>query len=321
MYTTSQIKQLNKQRIRNLIRDGQSFTKQSLSRKTGLSISTCGTIIKELLQANEINYITLASSTGGRPSKQYVINKEFGYILQMYFRQEAGYLSMHISIKNLTNEAVEHYSFDNDYIRLIEIQEEIEKIIAKYPILIISLGVPGVVERGFIKICAIKSLADLNLKNILEKKYNIPCVIENDVNMASLGYYKRHQFNQSFAYLYFPLKSHPGAGFIINDEIYHGYSNFTGEVSFMPVGYPRPVQGRLEHEDFLKFVSNIVNAIECTINPKTIVISSLDLDENAIDRIKASRLTQGPIAFVDDFDEYYLEGLYYNALKGLQYLK
>ena len=51
--------------------------KNILSEQTGISKTTCTTILKELLEEQFIVQIENNASTGGRPSKQYQLNKDY----------------------------------------------------------------------------------------------------------------------------------------------------------------------------------------------------------------------------------------------------
>lgn len=324
MFNTAKIKRINALSILQLFRSDEIFTKQKIAKQTGLSVSTCSTVIKELLEENEILPAGDAISTGGRPSKQYVINKNHTQILMIYFRKEADYLSINLQIRNSVGETVFEKFAASDYIRVVEIIEAIDGALKDYPnIRIISLGVPGVVKKGSIDVCDIETLQNTDLKYIVEHKYNIKCIVENDVNTTALGYYRNHLKCLSFCYIYFPLNSNPGSGFIINDKIYHGCSYFAGEVSYMPLGYSRDEQKILQKDagKFIDFVTKIINTIDCTINPNTIVISSYALEEDMIEAIRRNRLNQeGSIIFEIDINEYYLDGLFHNGIHRLDEL-
>ena len=76
-YQTKQLKKFHIQTIKNFFYQEKIGNKNILSEQTGISKTTCTTILKELLEEQFIVQIENNASTGGRPSKQYQLNKDY----------------------------------------------------------------------------------------------------------------------------------------------------------------------------------------------------------------------------------------------------
>ena len=63
--------------------------KNSLSISTGLSIATCGNILKDLILSDEVIELDLAQSEGGRPARRFRYNENHELILIIYVRKRA----------------------------------------------------------------------------------------------------------------------------------------------------------------------------------------------------------------------------------------
>ena len=65
----------------------------------------------------------------------------------------------------------------------------------------------------------------------------MPVLYENDVNATVCGYYGYHKAEgiQTVVGLYYPQVYAPGAGTMINGEIYKGGMNFAGEIGWLPL--------------------------------------------------------------------------------------
>lgn len=114
--------------------------------------------------------------------------------------------------------------------------EDISKIIDEYEnIDAIGISTAGVVDHinGSIIFAGptIPKYTGTKIKEIIENKYNVPCFVENDVNSAAYGEYIYSKLDGVVACI--TIGTGVGGGFILNDEIYRGYSNTAGELGYM----------------------------------------------------------------------------------------
>lgn len=96
----------------------------------------------------------------------------------------------------------------------------------------IGIGVPSVVdvEKGIVyDVVHIPSWKEVHLKEILEKKYNIPVFVNNDANCFALGeyYFGKGQGAKNMVGL--TIGTGLGAGIIINKQLYAGPNCGAGE--------------------------------------------------------------------------------------------
>lgn len=101
----------------------------------------------------------------------------------------------------------------------------------------ICLGVPGTVDpqSGIIGNAPNLGIKDFNIKKELEGYYEIPILIENDVNLAALGI-KRFEFNDEVKnMLVVFVGTGIGSALIFNGAIYRGSSFYAGEIGHMKV--------------------------------------------------------------------------------------
>ncbi len=96
----------------------------------------------------------------------------------------------------------------------------------------IGIGVPSVVdiEKGIVyDVQNIPSWKEVALKELLEKRYNCPALINNDANCFALGekHFGKGQHTHSMIGL--TVGTGMGAGIIINDKLYAGVNCGAGE--------------------------------------------------------------------------------------------
>ncbi len=101
----------------------------------------------------------------------------------------------------------------------------------------ICLGVPGTVDpqSGVIGNAPNLGVKDFNIKGELGNYFDIPILIENDVNLAALGI-KRFEFkDQVNNMLVVFVGTGIGGALIFNGQMYRGSSFFAGEIGHMKV--------------------------------------------------------------------------------------
>jgi len=101
----------------------------------------------------------------------------------------------------------------------------------------IGLGVPSVVdlEKGIVyDVVNIPSWKKVHLRDILEKEFNVPVFINNDVNCFVLGekYFGYGQNHKTFVGI--TLGTGIGSGIIIDNKLYSGNNCGAGEIGYLP---------------------------------------------------------------------------------------
>ena len=101
----------------------------------------------------------------------------------------------------------------------------------------ISMGVPGTVNpvSGLLNNAPNLNIKNFNIKGELQKSFNIPVLLENDVNLATLGINK-YEFNgKANNMLVVFVGTGIGGGLIFDGNLYRGSSFFAGEIGHMLV--------------------------------------------------------------------------------------
>ena len=206
-------------------------TKNSLRQKTGISSGGITGILQELLQSGEILYVSDAASTGGRRSKQYVLNPDHAHIgtvscyrtLNSYcfFTDRYACNGVHLDEKQAV--------YDDGTAG--ELHDEIQKMLASdHLIRTVVISIPGFCKNGIVQVCDFHELEGKNLKAGIPA--DIATVIENDVNVAGIGFYHEQKY-QNMALIYQPDAEYSGAGLIIDGKLYNGADHKAGEMRYL----------------------------------------------------------------------------------------
>lgn len=235
MTRITELKSENIHQIRSCFYEGTIWTKNKLAKQTGLSLVATTNILQILVNAREIKQIGEAKSTGGRKSKQYLVNKDYCHFGQIILKRDD--VNHYFIIKSydllkqkLTDRQV--ISKQGTILELLDIIKELIKIDNKIKLL--TLSVPGVCQNGKINICDFDQFVNIDLKKLIKEKYDLDVVMGNDVNVASIGFAKRYPKVNNIVLMYQPKVKYIGCGIIINQQLLTGYSNFAGELSYLP---------------------------------------------------------------------------------------
>ena len=100
----SGLRQQNISLLRRTLKELRLATKPQLAEASGLSVVTVNSLLKELVERDEAQALTEASSTGGRPATQYQFQAERRLALVGYMYEQAGADQLYIMLINLLGE-------------------------------------------------------------------------------------------------------------------------------------------------------------------------------------------------------------------------
>ena len=150
----------------------------------------------------------------------------------------------------------------------------------------------------------------------------LPAVYENDVNAAVRGYCAQHG-QKDTAYIYFPQKYEPGAGFFINGAVYKGARGFAGEIGSLPIGVNWRKLNYAAFAPVCEAVAKVAGTLAAVLDVETVVLSGEFLTPRHLEHIAArcAALVAGPpprLTLSADFSGDYAAGMIQTALELLR---
>lgn len=149
---------------------------------------------------------------------------------------EAFELSNYKSIPSLANESAE--SVINQIAIAIEdcfgfAQKQDAEIVG------IGIGTPGIVDDKFRTVLGgadnIVGWKNVPLADILEKRFNVPVVVENDANMMALGELAAGAGRDCENVVFLTVGTGIGGALFINGKLFSGHQNRGGELGHIPL--------------------------------------------------------------------------------------
>lgn len=108
----------------------------------------------------------------------------------------------------------------------------------------VGLGLPGPIDyrRGIVHFFPnIPGWREVNLKNILEKKLNLPVFLDNDANLMSWAEHKLGAARGFANAICLTLGTGVGGGIILENRLYRGPDNAAGEIGHIPINESGPL--------------------------------------------------------------------------------
>lgn len=237
----SKLLELRTKEILNIIRGTNNISRVELAKLTGLSKPTVSMIVNNLIDEGIIKENGLGSSrkTGGRRPIKLSFISDYKYVLSV----DIGGTKTIIALIDLEGSIHKVDIIPSEQINTLRgIEKEIEARLKSFltgievrRILSICIGVPGTVDRKrqIVKFIPSFNVEELDLKSPLERVFNVPVLIENDVTLAAYGESWIGSAKNYEDALLVSIGTGVGAGIVMGNVVYKGYTGSAGEIGEM----------------------------------------------------------------------------------------
>ncbi len=259
---------LNRQLIQDALRSRERSNLSQLARDTGLSIATCANIVHELLDSGVAVEREERESRGGRPARVYGFNPAHAHIIALLLTTSGGTVRYRHRVYNAAGDVVDDGDARREGFRLSDMHAVLDSAVARWPgVATAAVSLPGVVNGGVVEVCDIPELDGVDLQSHLAAAYGIAVILDNDMNLAALGYQDNPALPQdaTLAYVVMDGEKCPGCGLVVNGRLTRGKSNFAGEVSFIPFSG--------EAASPVEAAGRIAATLVAIVNPHVVVFS------------------------------------------------
>lgn len=242
------MKQLNISMVLELIRTRGPISRSEIAEIAKLTPATISNISKELINIDFIKETSLGESTGGRPPVMLELNPDAAFIIGI----NLGAGNIEGVLTNIEGKILRKTVIKLGKVEAITVLDTIKAIIREIifdsgipneKIIGIGMAVHGIVDSkgGISKYAPYYNWRDISLKEIIEEEFEIPVLIDNDVNAIALAesWFGIAKSVSNFITIY--VGNGVGAGVIINNSIYYGISHSAGEIGHIVVENDGPI--------------------------------------------------------------------------------
>lgn len=227
--------------ILEILRRNGPISRPEISKETGINIVTISSYVDNLIKHNLVCEKELDVSEGGRRPELLDLNPQGGYIIGVGLNL----LNMVGVLLDLKGNIILKTQIERPGVSvgeiagcLLEITRNIIKRSKGFDVRGIGVGIAGIVNKTEGSVCwperinsSVTNYASVNIrfKELLEKEFDLPVIIENDATSACFGE-RWLGLGQGFKNVLY-MFSGVGCGIVINGEVYRGANGYAGEVS------------------------------------------------------------------------------------------
>ncbi|PSL41651.1 xylose repressor XylR [Planomicrobium soli] len=241
------VKEGNKSLVMEMIKNESPISRAAVASQTGLNKGTVSSLVADLMDDHLIYESGPGVSSGGRRPVMLLFNGSAGhsigidlgvnYLLGILTDLEGNIIEKkELNFKNHSYEEIEK--------KLFEVIDLLTSIAPPSPhgIIGIGVGVPGIVDtNGSILLAPNLNWKNVNLKTVIETKYRLPVIIENEANAGAYGEKQFGVGQESENIIYVSAGIGIGVGLILNGSLYKGANGFSGELGHMTIQVDGPV--------------------------------------------------------------------------------
>ncbi|BAS26256.1 ROK family transcriptional regulator [Limnochorda pilosa] len=254
--TQATLHQMNRAAVVRLIRQHGPVSRVQLSRLARLSKPTVSAVVTELLQEGLVREIGPGASAMGRKPILVEFASDSGVVVGV----DLGVTKIRCMVADLDGTILRSTHHDLESVDAEAVLGSLVSCIGDAlqgdhaRLRTIVVGVPGVHEprSGRVRLSPnLPRWGDIAVLSPLERAFQVPVILENDVNLAAIGewsYGSARGFQNS---IYVNLGAGLGAGIILDGRLYRGANGASGEIGFVLLDDPSTApldmaQGQLE---------------------------------------------------------------------------
>ena len=242
------IRRHNGKRILDAVRRHGPISRADLVHHAELSAPTVCAVVEDLVDRRGLlRNVGKGASSGGRRPLMIDFNAEYGYVAGV----DIGSRLLRFALADLRGKVVhrreERTPTDSRDAILQRIAGGIRQLFTEskrdpHKLFAIGAGAPGmtdVTQGRVISAVNLKDWTDVPLRAFLEGLFEVPAIVDNDVNMAAVGEQWVGSARECRNFVFIALGAGVGAGIMIDGRLYRGSRWYAGEISHMLLDFRR----------------------------------------------------------------------------------
>ena len=242
----STVRNINRQIVLNVIREGEPISRSEIAQKTALHRATISLILDELLGGGLVEEVGSGESRGGRPPILLRVRAEGPVAIGV----DVGTVRTVVAKSDLAGRVLEQEEFATSPVAtetLSDIVAAVRRLVGKNRGDIEGVGVslPGLVDFETSSSLYIPHFKwrDWPVAQEIEAAVGLPVAIDNDANAVALAelWFGRPEVRDVRDFIMVLVAEGIGTGIVFDGQVYRGERGAAGEFGHMIVGQDAPV--------------------------------------------------------------------------------
>jgi len=227
--------------VLQLLFSNKDLSRAHISRVSGLSKQTISSVMADLENAHLVEETGITEGGIGRRAQTYRLSPRAGFAVGI----DLGGTNFRSGLVDFSGNVLGELSVETPHSSVDELLQIMSKTItqlfknANVPVSELAqivIGIPGAVNpaTGVISNAPnLEYLDNLVLSNLIQAKFNVSTLVENDVNVAALGELEKSK-TEDFGFI--AIGTGVGMGLILDGELRRGFNGGAGEIGYLPLG-------------------------------------------------------------------------------------
>jgi predicted NBD/HSP70 family sugar kinase len=227
--------------VLQLLFSNKDLSRAHISRVSGLSKQTISSVMADLENAHLVEETGITEGGIGRRAQTYRLSPRAGFAVGI----DLGGTNFRSGLVDFSGNVLGELSVETPHSSVDELLQIMSKTItqlfknANVPVSELAqivIGIPGAVNpaTGVISNAPnLEYLDNLVLSNLIQSKFDVPALVENDVNVAALGELEKSK-TEDFGFI--AIGTGVGMGLILDGELRRGFNGGAGEIGYLPLG-------------------------------------------------------------------------------------
>jgi predicted NBD/HSP70 family sugar kinase len=227
--------------VLQLLFSNKDLSRAHISRVSGLSKQTISSVMADLENAHLVEETGITEGGIGRRAQTYRLSPRAGFAVGI----DLGGTNFRSGLVDFSGNVLGELSVETPHSSVDELLQIMSKTITQLfknvnvpvsELAQIVIGIPGAVNpaTGVISNAPnLEYLDNLVLSNLIQSKFDVPTLVENDVNVAALGELEKSK-TEDFGFI--AIGTGVGMGLILDGELRRGFNGGAGEIGYLPLG-------------------------------------------------------------------------------------
>lgn len=320
------IKEENLKKMKTFLYQNEIATKAELAEAASISVVTSNALVKELVESEVFLEGAQVQQEMGRPATNYYFNYNHQHYLLLSIQARDRQLEIVAKVINLKGISCYDERIPFASVELDDLAKLSKIIYDRFStILAIGISFPGKMDGDIVTSSWYDKMNGWNFKEKLNEYVSIPVHVQNDANLATVGYCIEHGLPKPHLItgIYYPEKSMPGISVFMNNYLLLGNRGLAGEGKYLPMFMDQEDTSALSFEKYTTNLLEMILLYNGVVAPHAIIIfkAENELTENQLTELlnKKDVFLRQPnrpaIIVTDSFDMSVFKGIQWLAMK------
>jgi glucokinase len=234
------MRNINRSAVLEFLRQVKSTSRTEIAKQLQISMPTAMRIIDQLVEEGLVVYTGEKESSKGRSRNLLSLNTDHNLVVGINIcgsQLEGCIASIGGDIQKKFIQPVVWHTAEKNFQTLVTFIQQIlqTSLTTEQRILGIAIAVPGIIdeENGNVRVAPSLDWYNLPLLSRLEPLFDLPIVIENDVNLAIMGEYWFGAAKKVNDVILLMIGTGIGAGILMEGKLHRGFHGASGEIGYL----------------------------------------------------------------------------------------